>query len=788
MREWQDLHAQLESTLEDLGTLRLNESNAHYDAIHRSVLSGLLGHVAHREDRNLYKAAGNRQVFLFPGSGLYYRPAPPVKGRNRDTKQPPPPKPASGQPEWLVAGEMVETSQLFIRTVAGIDPLWITELAPHLCAMTFERPHYSPEAGRVLAEEETRFNGFLIRRRHVAYGNVNPAEATRIFIRSGLVEGPLFPENPRGRDPRASAKPSSRELLESVDLPAQRNAPVRFKFLEHNQRILQKVETWQTRARRHDFIPLDDALERFYAERLTQCSSIQELNKRLGESRVSDFLCATEEELIGSLDISFDASAFPDTVTLEGQQVPLQYAYKPGEEEDGVTVKLGFNLAQCLSGAQLEWAVPGLREAKIGELLRSLPKALRRDLMPLAPKVAEIVRDLQPSSASLKEDLARFLRQRYGVSVTAQSWTETALPDHLRVRVEVVDDQARRLESGRDLAQIRRRLEEKKQAPPPAKGAWQKLAAQWEKPEVTSWSFGDLPERIEGRETDGTPVTAFPGLASEQTHIHVRLFPTAAAARTASREGFARLVEIALGRDLAWVQKDLRALARYESALRGFMSLEQMQNEAFICLRRHILPSDAPWPLTEREFMAACGAARGRMTGLVPDFFRRLEPILKLRAEIASRLPADAAPKAMGPRAFNSLSQLALEPPVATLAAHPIRAELNALAGPDLFRQFTFEHLPNLQRYLRAVQIRAERAAVNPAKDAEKARQLAPYLAALSQLRQSKLGPETARLFEDFRWAVEEYKISLFAQELGTAFPVSPKRLDERLQNVRSAM
>jgi len=197
MREWQDLHAQLEDALNDLGNLRLNESNAAHDAVHRSILAGLLGHVAVRTERNAYKGIGNRQLTLFPGSSLYDRAERPRKGhKQQETPEPGRKLVKSTQPEWVVAGEVVETSQLFARTVAGIDPLWISELGAHLCRVAHENPRWDPNAGQVLVTERTFFYGLEVRNRSVAYGNINPAEATKVFVRSALVEEHLFPALP----------------------------------------------------------------------------------------------------------------------------------------------------------------------------------------------------------------------------------------------------------------------------------------------------------------------------------------------------------------------------------------------------------------------------------------------------------------------------------------------------------------------------------------------------------------------------------------------------------------
>ena len=196
MREWQDVYSQLHDALEDLGTLRLNESNAAYDAIHRSILAGLIGHVARFEERNNYKTAGNRLVSVFPGSALYARGEPQKKAVSKGGK--PSPKPKSNQPQWIVAGEIVETSQLFARTLAGIDPQWIFQLAPHCCKLTHQNPHWSPTAGNVLVEEIVTLHGLEVQRRKVAYGSINSRDATAIFIRSALVEENLIPSRNRG--------------------------------------------------------------------------------------------------------------------------------------------------------------------------------------------------------------------------------------------------------------------------------------------------------------------------------------------------------------------------------------------------------------------------------------------------------------------------------------------------------------------------------------------------------------------------------------------------------------
>jgi ATP-dependent RNA helicase HrpA len=780
MREWQDLHAQLQDALEDLGTLRLNESNAAYEAIHRAILAGLLGHVAIRTERNLYRGPGNRRLNVFPGSVLFARGTPQKRGKNAPRLAAADPTKTS-QPEWIVAGEVVETSQLFARTLAGIEANWIIELAPHLCKITVDNPLWSPAAGQVLAVEKTFLYGLEVRERKVAYGNIEPKRATEIFIRGALVEENLRPEPPPRPRERDDKKLSSSQLLAEARADAAGTVAPTYSFIEHNRQVRHKIETWQTRMRRHDLVDLDEALFGFYSKHLEAVSSFHELNRWLAEHDQGRTLCATETDLIGDLDLSYDAEAFPDQVRLGGQAVPLAYSYSPGEEHDGVTIKLNTSLAQELSPATVEWVVPGFREATVAELLRSLPKAIRRELMPFPPKVAEIARDLQPGGRSLKEDLARMIHKKYGVEIPASAWPADPLPAHLRPRVEVIGRDQKTVASGRDLAQVRQKLAQAKAEPAKESPQWEDLAQCWERFGLTSWTIEDVPERVTaGQEPE--LVAAWPGLTLEEGQVHLRLFRSREAARTASVAGIRHLVEMAIQKDLAWLQKDLRGLTRLTPLLAGLCTVDELQAGAFANLKAHLLPSE-PFPaLQARHFFAAVALARERLPGLAAQMSDSLAAILQARLDILRRVPSArvvAAPRTLS--SFQDLGQRTVAPHVSL-----IEKELGTLLPIDFLTKVPFARLGDLLRYLKALRIRAERAAVNPGKDQERARSVAPYVQALKELGNPK--SDAARdALEEFRWMIEEFKVSVFAQELGTAFPISPKRLDEQLRKARAA-
>ena len=783
MREWQDLHAQLHGALEDLGRFKLNESNADYAAIHRSIHTGVLGHVALRKERNQYQGTGNRQLAMFPGSTLYERNERPPKPAARNTNQPPPKPASTQQPPWIVAGEIVETSQLFARTVAGIDPLWIVQLAPHLCKTTHQNPHWNLAAGNVLVEERTTLYGMEVRKVKVSHGNINPAEAAEIFIRSALVEDDLLParrkiENEDEDDVR---------ILRSADKP--QPLPPQYYFLEHNRKIREKIENWQTRVRRHDLANLDEMLFAFYAQRIQNVSSVHELNRLIRDCGGPEFLCAAEADLSGDTALDFDSEAFPDAVALGGQPVAVAYAYSPGEENDGATVKLGFGLAQTVSQSCVEWAVPGLREGLVNELLRSLPKSIRRELQPFPPKVAEIVSELQATGESLQADLAMFIRRRYGLEIPLNAWPTDAIPAHLRPRIEVVGNDQKTMGTSRDLGALRQKLEQVKSKPVPDDSGWTRIAQQWERAGITTWNFGVLPARITVSETGPVPTYAWPGLQIEKESVSVRLFRTEDLARQATLGGIQKLVELALTKDFAWLHRDLRELNRFDAFTANFCPLEELQETEFENLTRHILPGEVFPALNEDSFQAAVQQTRLQIPGLATKLLDQVGVILRARKEIQQRCgpaPAPApAPPTNKPKTLSDLSQLKILTKDAPKPANTWAEELAALLPRNFLALVSFARLAHLPRYLKALATRMERAKLNPAKDKERAQLIAPYLAKLKSLQENPPKSAGAReQLEAFRWLVEEYKVSLFAQELGTAVPVSPKRLDELLQQL----
>ena len=707
MREWRDIHAQIREALGEIKGFRFNQEPAGYDAIHRAVLTGLLSSVAHQEEGNIYQAARSREVMVFPGSGLF---------RSNKGKKP---AEGGGPPGWLVAAEIVETSRLFARTVARIQPEWLAELGSHLCRASYDQPYFNARSGRVLVREKLILYGLEVLSRRIPYSRINAREATEIFIREALVPG-------------------------TVHTP--------HKFLAHNIRLCQKIETWQTRARGLADVHVEEAAARFYSQHLDDVSSLPDLNRFL-KDKADDFLLMQEEDLLGTTRADFDQQAFPDALDLDGKKLAISYAYRPGQDEDGVTVKLPYKLAHAVDPEILEWLVPGLLEDKITVLLRSLPKSIRKQLVPIPAKAQRIAAALKPTHPTFLESLREHIHQHYRIQIQASAWNAADLPDHLKMRVDIqgTDDQS--VAAGRDLQQLTQRLEQ--HDTPVELDAWKKATQQWEREGITTWDFGDLPERIEVTQTGGMPLYGWPGLRRDEGGVSLRLYKSRAEAETRSREGFLGLCALALRDELAWLRRELQELAQFKARYQG-SSLE-LRTQAFEHLERYLFHREQILPLHQQDFDAVLVQAKLRLRGLAARFISLVDSLLEARRAIR-----------LAGRGYRGMD-----------------ADLERLLPDDFLARVPYQHLSHLIRYLKAVEVRVERAASDPRKDAQKAELIEVYQSQLEKLAGEANSPERAAQIEELRWMLEEYRVSVFAQELGTARPISPKRLDKKIEQIR---
>ncbi len=712
MREWRDIHVQLTETLREIGGFRWNQEAADYDAVHRAVVSGLLSNIARKKEFNFYQAARDREAMLFPGSSLFQ-----PKGKSKDTV-------GDKTPEWVMAAEMVETSRLFARTCARINPAWLEELGGHLCRATHKDPYWNEPSGRVLVRETLTLYGLEVLSHQIPYQRVNPVHSTEIFIREALIGDQIHAPHP---------------------------------FLEHNRRLYHKIETYQTRLHRHHGPDLEEVVYQFYARHLKGVSSIHDLNRVVRENRAQDprFLFMRQEDLLDEPEAGFDERIFPDTLTLDQEELALSYAYRPGQDDDGITLKIPYKLIHAIQPEVLEWLVPGFLEEKITHLLRSLPKDIRKQLVPIPVKARQIAAELRPTHTSFLEALEVFIQERYRIQIRRLDWKLEGLPDHLRMRIEVQGTEGRPVGAGRDLQALAEGLEQ--HDTPVELEAWKRAAAEWDQGGLKTWSFGDLPERVEITAVSGVPVYGFPGLRAEEDSVRINLFKTREEAEAASRGGLLRLCELALQDELKWLRRELVELDEFKELYKPLGSAAELRGYAFEHLERYLFFREDLYPLTASAFEQNLARARKRFEGLALGFIDRVDDLLQGLREIR-----------LHPHSYPGMEE-----------------DLKRLLPKDFLLHTPHAQLPHLHRYLKAILVRAGRARAGAGKDAQKARQVQPYQEALDQLLQEEAPPPRRhQQIEALRWMVEEYRVSIFAQELGTAHSISPQRLDKQLEEI----
>lgn len=747
IREWRDIYAQLLDVLESRRDFRMNSvfdgvapadrtaeklasGTPAYRAIHRSILSGLLGNIAVRDEENGgYRATHDRRIALFPGSALSVREERSKMPDRAGAAQPKAPAPKAAK--WIMAAEIMETSRLYARTAARLDPAWALELGAHLVKIAHSEPFWNQDSGRVMVKQRTRLYGLELENRAVSYGKIHPAHATEIFIREALVN-------------------------DTITWPLD--------FLAHNRGVLDELEHLLTRARDTGFLNLDEALYRFYADRLQPgrasdapedgVSAVQDLVALVRERRAKHprFLMLSPEDLRDPATIPVDERAFPAALPMGTRVLPLHYTYRPGQADDGVTLEVGPAEAEALTPIALDWAVPGHLEQKVEHYLSSLPKEARRLFVPLAETVRQLAaavaaRDrLTDRREALPEALAACLAERFPLRVDASAWAGKPLPEHLRVRVRVVDEKGREICAARELEEMKRLLADYRRAQSakiasdePA--AWARAREKWEKSDQMGWTFGErLPGPVEVCVRGGVTIQAWPALKIGVSGVALRLAKNEDEAATQTRAALGRLLELELRHELVNLHKELRGLRECGATLATYCSLNQLTEDAAGLLQRWLCEPTRVEEPTQKVFAAAVVQARHDLRTSGPKLCASLKEMFVIRTSL------EAHPN-----------------PYPTLAS-----DLAQLVPKTLLREIDYARVPHVVRYLKGLKLRAERWRQSPAKEAERSRALAPWLA-----RQRALPRSDARY-----WLVEEYRVSLFAQELGTAEAVSPQRLE----------
>lgn len=739
IREWRDVKEQLAQALREFDRTRKHKSittqykdaeekqrlreygGIEYRSIHHCLAAGLLANPARKEEPNFYRSTGDRKVMIFPGSGLFNKKAQFAKSKKQkqliENKIP--------SPEWILAGEIVETNRLYARTVAVIDPTWLVLVGDHILKYRYSEPNFETEKGRVVCRESIRIHGLELQRKTVSYLKVDPAKATEIFIREGL-------------------------LNEDFE------APINFSFLDYNRKLKNRIQNAQTIAKMQSWIGVEEAAFRFYSKRLKNIASIGDLNGYLKKNRPESLEMA-ESVLTPQSEDTIDLSAFPETVELENTALPIEYSYKPGGKDDGVTLNIPYAKAASLNNTLLDWLVPGHLESKILHLIKGLPKDLRRQLQPLANTAQEISKKLVPNKQSLCECLASYLLSNYGIETYASDWKEDGIPEHLRVRIRVHDSKGNTVLEDRSADTIQEQIKSRESATGHRESSktntqWEAALKEWTR---TIESIDDLesqPEKRQIGEVNGLPLIGYPALRRQGGLLKLTLLKAADEAKAANAKGIEELIKHELRRELAWIQEDLKDFSKLGPTAIAFAPLKQLKEQAYAHIVKHICTHNIN-TLSVDDIKIKIDNAKTQSRGLVYKLIDQLQAILNGRQElkVMKELPTD------------------------------LNREVDRLLPKNFLETTPHWALTRLPVYLQALSIRSQSRLRDPERDAARHKEIETLR---NQFAASKISPTQSA---DIIWTIEEYSLSLFAQSLGTAFPVSKKRILKKLKEAAGA-
>lgn len=710
LREWADVHHQLSELAAEAG-FRPDRRRDDADAIHRALLAGFIASIAMLTDRFEYTAAGGQKVQLWPGSGLFAK-----------------------KPRWVVAAELVETTKRYLRTVARINPDWIEPVAGHLVKRTYSDPEWDPRAGAAMCSEKTSLFGLVIvPRRRTRYARVNPQQSREMLIRHGLVDGDL-----------------------EMD----------FAFLSHNQRLMSELEGLQRRTRRYDLVVDDDDRFRFYDHRLpedvTDAQSLRRWLKRSSRKGEAKLLHMSRTDLRRAGTEQVTGTDFPDEIVVQKMSLPLEYHLEPGSPEDGVTIAVPREAVNQFDQKRLGWLVPGLIEEKVTALIRTLPKSLRRQFVPLPETARQIMARLSFGEGDFEQSVADLLSAMSSEQISVSDFQTERLAGHLRMNVRVIGEDGETLATGRDLADLRRTLAAGGQATPA-----QIDDSRWTRDGLTEWDFGELPARIDVLR-GGIRVVAYPSLVDQGETAGMRLFDQPARAAVETRGGIRRLAARQLNR---FVRKQVDHLpylnewTMLSAAMGGAGAFHR--NLMDLIVDRAMFPEKGPFPRNADQFLDRLKKARRLVPVAVQDVAGVVEPLMNAYRELRKTL-AETKHTAWAP------------------VVEDVRTQVGALTAPGFLTDAPWGWLRQYPRYLEScVQRLKKLAGSGIQKDSQKQSVVNRY----EQMYQERLGEHRERALYDpqlehFRWMLQEFRVSLFSQELGTAIPVSEVRLDRQWEQV----
>ncbi len=702
IREWQDIHRQLRHVCTELG-LTLNNQAASYQNVHCAILTGLPSHVACLTDKHEYTGTRNIHSYIFPASSQFEK-----------------------KPKWLVAAELVETSRLFARQVADIEPEWIIATAKHLLKFSYSNIHWDADTARIMAHETTTIYGLTLRaQRRINYGRINPTESRALFIRHALVNGEY-----------------------ECNIP----------FHRYNQKLIEGIRRIETKVRRPDVLN-EEAVFDFYMKNLPadiyDGHTLEVWVNNLEQKTEAKLYLQQSDLLFDNIDDDLDA-AYPDTCPANGLNLPLEYRFTPGSNDDGLNVNIPLETLSQFKQSEFDYLVPGLLKEKVVQLLKSLPKQTRKQLVPIPDAAEECSKHLHNHSIPLYRNLSSYLFRTRGIKIEDKEWSSCVLPDHLKVNFRVFDSGKKLVAQGRDLEQLREQLSGK------ANTAFNAIVDdKFVRTEIKAWTHGDIPVS-EVIETSGTKLTVYPALVESNGKVFRDVYDSRESAEYYFRYGLRALIKITLHKELKYLRKNIRNLDTLALAYSTIGNKQDLVNsvvnnvidESFLFESRVIRKAD--------KFQATLAQGKQRLLLNAEQLSRLLETILKKYNQLMTRLQDN-------------------EIAVHQHAVTDIEEQLEYLFYDGFIDDISFSRLQEYPRYLDSIAKRLDKLCFAVEKDRKNTSLIAEHWQRIKQLVDNAYETgDYPHILDEYRWLMEEWRISLYSQEIKTRLPVSLKRMDKK--------
>ncbi|WP_259346974.1 ATP-dependent RNA helicase HrpA [Photobacterium damselae] len=701
IREWQDIHFQVRQVVREL-ELRINDTEAGYDAVHMSLLSGLLSHIGMKDqEKNEYQGARNARFNIFPGSGIFKK-----------------------QPKWVMVAELVETSRLWGRIAAKIQPEWVEPLAQHLLKRSYSEPHWEKKSAAVHAFEKVTLYGIpVVAKRKVNYGRIDPTISREIFIRSALVEG---------------------------------DWDTKHKFFQQNRKLLREVEELEHKSRRRDILIDDEQLFEFYDQRidLSVVSGRHFDTWWKKASKENPELLNFEREMLFRNDASHVTDLdYPNFWHQGNLKLKLSYQFEPGEDNDGVTVHVPLAILNQVEPDGFDWQIPGLRHELVVALIKSLPKTLRRNFVP-APNYADaFLSRTKVMEAPLLDSMEKELKRITGVTILREDWNLDQIPDHLKITFRAVDHRNRKLRENKDLYELKDSLKEKVQ-----QTLSQVADDDIEQEGLKTWSFGTLPERYQ-QKRGGFEVRAYPAIVDNNDSVGIKLFETEEEQHRAMQQGQRRLILLNIPSPIKYLHDNLPNKSKLGLYFNPYGRVLDLIDDCIACGIDKLIEQKGGIVWQPEAFEELKDYVRAELGDTVVEIAKQVEEILTTAFNINKRLKG---------RVDLTMA----------FALSDIKAQLEGLIFKGFATECGWKRLPDILRYMRAIERRLEKLPIDPNKDRvhilKVESMVNEYKELLNKIPKGQPIPENVK---EIRWMIEELRVSYFAQQLGTPYPISDKRI-----------